>query len=219
LNAFSLIGARDDFTVNFIQQAGIDGDIPVIKIPDITFFDVPRDTAIKDRLIAQGVDFSRPRLGMLIFENSKLSQPIIQHYRKRGYQIIASSSYNPDADVNLGHVFDPFEWADSFRYFDLVFTEFYHGAIYSLLHNTPFIAFPRPPYVDEQCKTLDILRIFDLERNYARVNAPDFSMGALFEQADQVEKEQSNKYALIEQRINMIREQHKEFHMLIRSVV
>ncbi|MCJ7703177.1 MAG: polysaccharide pyruvyl transferase family protein, partial [Anaerolineales bacterium] len=107
LNDFTVIGSRDRFTHDMVQQYRTRPDGLVEKVPDPAFLYSIQPTGVKQKLARMGIDFKRPILGILLFGDRQISAEIQKHYHAKGYQILALSMYNPIADFNLGHLLTP----------------------------------------------------------------------------------------------------------------
>ena len=142
LRAFDLVGVRDRHTYAMIREWGVVPSDKLEQVPDPTFFiQIPFDaTKTRQRLLRAGVDFSRKLLGVT-FSDRMLNEGIIPYYKKSGYQVIAMTVYNPLADVNLAGYLDPFEWAQTFQFLALCYTDLFHGTIFSLKAGIPFLSF------------------------------------------------------------------------------
>ncbi|KGK98396.1 hypothetical protein LI82_11890 [Methanococcoides methylutens] len=140
LNNFNLIGVRDDYTHNFVSSLGVNPEIPFLKMPDPTFLYEIKKTNVHKILIEEGIDLNKPILGILIYNRDNFSKSITDYFKSIGYQIIALSMYNPFADLNLGDRLDPFEWAEVFKYLSFCVTDRFHGTIFCLKNNTPFVS-------------------------------------------------------------------------------
>jgi hypothetical protein len=178
LNSYALIGVRDQLTWEIVQQSRIDEHVPVYRAPDPTFLYQVKPTRIRELLRANGIDLDRPILGMLYFGKPELSQAVADYYRSRGFQIIAFSLYNPYADLNLGHILTPHEWADLFSLLSVCITDRFHGTIFSLKANIPFISIePYAPKREKNSKIRSLLSDVDLvEECYRNPYLPEFSI-------------------------------------------
>jgi len=175
LENFRLISARDTFTYNLAKD--MQKKTPVFKTPDPTFMmDIP-STNVKEKLQRKGINLDKPSVAILLYKDDQFSRNICTFFRKKGFQIIALSMYNANADYNLGHILDPLEWADVFKYFKFVLTDRFHGTIFSLKNHTPFISIEPKElnnYKDES-KIYSLLRDFNMEENHLDIYSEDFT--------------------------------------------
>ncbi len=137
---FSLIGVRDTHTLDLIRTLNFSNLSNITKIPDPTFLlELDHEDSFKQNLERFGVDFNKPRAGVLLTEK-KARKEIGDYLKNNGYQVIALSYFNENADVNLFNRLNPLEWARSFKYFDFCVTDRFHGAIFCLKNSIPFVA-------------------------------------------------------------------------------
>ena len=189
LNGFEIIGTRDQFTFELVQQNRTRQDGIVRKIPDPTFMYQIKNLDLKDKLVAFGVDFSRPLLGILLFGNDQLSSNIRQYYRARGYQILALSMFNQYADINLGHLLTPIEWAEVFRYLTFCISDRFHGTIFSLLNGVPVVCVEKDFNLTlQQSKLYDLLHSFQLDEHYFNLSSTELGITDFLDKADALRK-------------------------------
>lgn len=175
LNSFDLIGVRDKFTLDLVQSSGIDPAIPVWEVPDPTFLYDIKETGVAQKLTDLGIDLDRPILGILIFGRAELSAKVRDYYKSKGYQIVALSMHNTCADFNLGHLLNPFEWAEVFKYLTFCITDRFHGTIFCLKNGTPFISIePHPIDSVQKSKIYSLLNSVNVLEAYGDADADDF---------------------------------------------
>lgn len=199
LNSFDIIGVRDEFTLDLIRSCEISADIPVLRIPDPTFLYEIRQTNVEQRLSDMGIDLNRPILGILIYGKAALSKRIRDYFKLKGYQILAISMYNPFADFNLGHILNPFEWAEVFKHLTFCITDRFHGTIFCLKNKTPFVSI-EPSHLNSanQSKIYSLLNDFDILDCYADVNEESFDINSFLEKC----MELSNSWARYDELID-----------------
>lgn len=140
LSNFDLIGVRDDHTFNMVSYFQPHSIKHLVKVPDPTFtLELKESQRTRQYLERLGVDFTKPLLGITFFYKP-MNDQLLSAYRARGYQILALSAYNPEADVNLEGKLDPFQWAQAYRYLNLCFTNLFHGTIFCLKSHIPFLS-------------------------------------------------------------------------------
>ncbi|MDH5561925.1 MAG: polysaccharide pyruvyl transferase family protein [Deltaproteobacteria bacterium] len=213
LDGFDIIGVRDHFTYQLVQKYRSRRDGLVEIIPDPTFMYDFRNTNVVAKLKSLGVDLNRPILGVLLFGNNALTNRVLTHYKSKGYQILAMSMYNAKADFNLGHILTPFEWAEAFRYFSFCIGDRFHGTIFCLLNQTPFVSIEKDIHLPKsQSKTLDLLVGFGLETCYQNPADKDFNVDFLLSHANQIEKSWESSFKPgIQAKIIAQRQAHFEF--------
>jgi hypothetical protein len=185
LSSYALIGVRDQITWEMVQEAKLSRDVPVVRSPDPTIlYQVPK-TNVRDLLERHSIDPERPILGMLFYGKPEFSEKVSRFYKQRGFQTVAFSMYNPYADVNIGHLITPEEWADFFNYLSFCVTDRFHGSIFCLKANIPFLSIePYAPRTRQNSKVFSILYDFDRTDCYLDVYSPDFSIDAALEQIE-----------------------------------
>ena len=213
LNDFDIIGVRDHFTYQLVQRYRSRRDGLVEKIPDPTFMYEFRNTAVAIKLKSLGVDLERPILGMLLFGANVLGDRILAHYKSKGYQVLAMSMYNAKADFNLGHILTPFEWAEAFRYFSFCIGDRFHGTVFCLLNQTPFISIEKDVHLPKnQSKIFDLLVDFGLETCYQNPADKDFNIDFLLSRASEIEKSWESSFKpRIQAKIIVHRQAHFDF--------
>lgn len=118
-------------------------------------------------LIESGVDFSRPVIG--IMGNQRLGK-LCRAVMGKDAQIVSVYEDNPYADIHLGNL-TPFQWAGCFRFFDLVFTNKFHGTLLSLKNGTPTVSVDFCANMEGysnagRTKMYDVLQRLDLLEHY-----------------------------------------------------
>lgn len=164
LNDFSYLGVRDAITEKFIYD--VDCSLECHHNCDPTVFldlkELPVDiTDIKNKLEENGIDFSKPIIGIMLTESIA---EIIKKYISTKYQIISVFDFCGYADVQLSEL-TPFEWAKVFSLFTFTITDRFHGTLLSIKNGTPVIAIQ-----EKKCngqpnllqKQFDLMKRFDL---------------------------------------------------------
>lgn len=183
LQGFALIGVRDQRTFDFLEWISPDVVAKAKKVPDPTFaydvFGQVDQDALQAKLEGLGVDFSRPRLGILLRE-STLANDVIAEFKRQGYQILALSERNIAADIHLfDHAFTPFEWGAIMGLLDGCVSQRMHGCIYCLLNNTPVVAMDYSKRRPDSCSKLnDLMSDFGLDEYYVSVTETHSNMPA-----------------------------------------
>jgi hypothetical protein len=165
---FELLGVRDERTLAFLEWLSPELAKRASIVPDPTLgldlLDNSRTEELKDELIAYGVDFSRPRCGIICGPHAPLEKAT-KGLRRKGYQIIGITTANQYSDVELfDKSFHPLDWAVLFRLMNICIVERMHGSIFCIKNKTPFVALDS--YETEQfndSKTSSLLRRFGLE--------------------------------------------------------
>lgn len=176
LNDFDLVGVRDDHTLKFLDYLKLESD-KIFKVPDPTFsleLDNEFHKTTKDKMVSKGVDFSKP-IAALAYSSSgdrksKFSKIVKKYLKDKGFQIVSISMGNYYSDIYLQDVFNPLEWGHSFKHFDLCITDRFHGTIFSLKNNTPFLTIDHEDrYTKLKSKTTDILTELGLMNHHLNI--------------------------------------------------
>jgi hypothetical protein len=185
LDGFDVIGARDRFTYDMVLEQRTHTGGLVERIPDPTFLYEFGETGAASKMASLGVDFNRPLVGILLYGDDERSKNICAHYRAMGCQILAMSMYNRFADINLGHLMTPFEWAESFRFLSFCITDRFHGTLFCLKSGIPFISLEKERHLPTtQSKIYDLLVDFNLTQCYMNPGDDRFSISRMLQHAD-----------------------------------
>lgn len=179
LDAYDLVTVRDDDTLEMLRQCGVGREIHLM--PDPAFLYDIGPTRAAEKLEQQGLKLDRPICALLHYGAHDRVAEIVSSVRAKGYQIAALSMYSPYADVNLGDVLDPFEWAEAFRYMRFCVTDRFHGCVFCLKNHTPFLAIETTSLPPKRCKKWQLLSEFDLADQYLNVSDDGYSL-KVFEQ-------------------------------------
>ncbi len=185
LERFDLIGVRDDHTMDMLRHFKLPNLQNARKVPDPTFMLPTRDISMAPKLRKWGVDTGKPIVGITFGENA-LSGPLLADFRSRGYQTVAISAFNRFADFNLAGRLNPFEWAAIFGHFRFCFTSLFHGTIFSLKNNCPFLSFDNFSANQYETKLQCLLKEFDLADRYVSAQGHALSAGEIVDRALQV---------------------------------
>lgn len=172
LESCSGVSARDERTLDFVASLSPSLADRVRLLADPTFARPFREIAglskedpgVRESLAEMGVDFERPRC-LVVAQNGEAASSIIERIGELGWQTVSVTASNDACALKLhDRGFHPLEWARLFSSFDLCVTERMHGAIFSLLNNTPFLALEMNRVKGHgTTKTSSLLRRFDLE--------------------------------------------------------
>lgn len=220
LNSFDVIGVRDKFTLDMVKTCEIDTAIPVLEVPDPTFLYEIRQTNVEQLLSNLGIDLHRPILGILIYGKTALSERIRAYFKSKGYQILALSMYNPCADFNLGHILNPFEWAEVFKYLTFCITDRFHGTIFCLKNKTPFISIePWPLNSISQSKIYSLLSDFGIPDCYANVDKNDFNADDFLGKCTKLLNRRERYEMLIDKGLETMKKRSCDYIKKIKKVI
>lgn len=217
LNGLDLIGARDHFTQEMISHVGVRSDLHVRRLLDPTFL-YPIPSMDGDEALAKwGLDPERPIVGWMVHGRAGLSVRAIGDFRSQGFQIIAPSIYNPYADVNLGHILDPAQWAAIFPFMDFCVTDRYHGAIFCLKSKTPFLSI-EPSGLESPLHSKHRSLLLDFGLLDCYLSGEGISAGEFRERVQHVRCHWKNWLPSIEAGISEARRQHSDFLSEMREI-
>ena len=162
MHGFSYLGVRDRATEQLLQK--LDSTLSYSHNCDPSFVldldsleSYKQSVAIK--LVEHGIDLKSPIIGVMGGE--KLARVVKKNFGG-DYQIVSVFYKTKSADGYIEDL-EPLEWATIFSFFDLTFTRFFHGSIYSLLNGTPTITI-------DDWKKEDSSHLTKLEDLYMRLN-------------------------------------------------
>lgn len=221
LNSFDLVGVRDAYTQDIVKKANLNADVTIEKVPDPTFLYEIKETGVRNVLRQHGIDLNRPILGMLVSGKDKISRQIRKHYKAKGFQIVALSMYNPFVDINLGHILDPYEWAEVFKFFTFCITDRFHGTIFCIKNGIPFISIEPDPLPSlRQSKIFALLKDFELLDCYVDVYDKEFIVEEIFGSGDRMVSDWETKYLPgIDKKISEMKERNLRFLTQIKEVI
>lgn len=190
LEDYRLIGVRDDLTQAMMAETGVDKIVPVERISDPAFLCRSKEIDLPALLERFGISREKPVLGMLFYGKPRLAQAIAAHYHQRGYQLLNFNMFNPYADINIGHLVDPDEWAALFSSLSFCITDRFHGSIYCIREKVPFVAIePVKLKTLLNSKIFSLLKEFDLtDPCYFDPYQADFSIPDFLSKCDDLEK-------------------------------
>ena len=221
LKDFNLIGARDSYTMSIIKKYLLNPDIVIKKVPDPTFLFEDKPSRIKDKLTQIGVKFDQPLLGILMFQENELMQQICAIYHAMGYQILALSMFNPYVDINLGDQLTPIEWAQTFPLLNFCITNRFHGTIFSILAQIPFLSLQTEKLEKpENSKILDLLDSFALTDCYMDLSSKEKQIEAVIEKMKVIQSNWEGQYLpAINYQIEEKQEKSREYIAQIKALL
>ena len=137
INSFDMISVRDDFTKKILIEYL---DIPIKKIkkiPDPTFLMPIKDTNVKKKIFKKLKNDKK--ICAISIGSSKISNYIAKIMSEKGYQVVSLIIKSDYFDLNLNGKLSMFEWAESYKYFNIVITDRFHSSVFSLKNLTPFL--------------------------------------------------------------------------------
>ena len=136
LQEFEFLGVRDSVSDHYIRHCS-GGRLSGIHTCDPSVFldldQVPVELdRLKEKMIAQGVTFKKPIIGLMC------SEWLARKVRKElgnDYEYVSVYYDTGVEDVFMGEL-TPFEWSRIFSFFDVTFTHFFHGTLFSIRNGT-----------------------------------------------------------------------------------
>lgn len=182
LKTYDYIGVRDQHTLEQIQSIGL--NLPFHMNCDPCFL-VDYNTEEYNQA-REGIEkklrkiTSRPVLAIMT-KNTRVGKLIKKAFGD-DYFVLAVYYPNKAADHFLANV-NPFEWAAGFSLYAGCITQLFHGTVFSIKNNLPFIAIDNNPIYDGRTsKISDLLGKADLMENYFNMRDTSYSENQLVEQ-------------------------------------
>jgi hypothetical protein len=197
LSSYQLIGVRDNMTQAMMEAAGVDKVVPVYRISDPAFLYEPKYIEPGILLKRYKISTDQPLLGLLYYSKHNISGKICEHYHRKGYQIINFSMYNPFADINIGHLVTPDEWAALFKLLSFCITDRFHGSVFSMRENIPLVSIePFPPKTLLNSKIFSVLQDFNIEEScYHNTYSPEFNIDGFLSTCAEVESNWQKEFS------------------------
>lgn len=170
LSDFQYIGVRDEPTHELVERCC--GKTPKLHYNcDPTFlWDFKADRGRGRAIIRErfGIPDDGKKVIALMSESDVLAREVVKRAGDR-FSIVPLYRFYPE--TGCPYIPDPFEWIDIIAASDCVITTFFHGTVFSMKNNVPFLSFEiRPVTEDRICKTYDVLKRHGLEDRFRRLN-------------------------------------------------
>jgi len=173
LEDFDFIGVRDDHTKKIVRSLGVK-DKKIWKVPDPTFmFDIDKnkDPNLRHKLEKLGITRNKPVLGVYtslpINPKRIINDIIFESFKREGYTIVSLGSKSKYCDVDMIGKLNPFEWAEVYRYFDFCITSTFHGTLFCIKNQIPFLSMDTKDYYGRiKSKIRDLLEEMSLLDHY-----------------------------------------------------
>lgn len=163
---FEYIGARDDISIKQINE--IVGNSVANRNCDPTFFydRYGNKEMLRERLCSKW-NIKRDKKIIAVFYDRPALISKLRKILGREYKFICITRPMWNADKNLCSV-TPFEWADIIGGCDYMLTSYFHGMLFAVNQNTPFMAIDRRANRDnlETSKLYDFLSYSGIEDRY-----------------------------------------------------
>ena len=158
-NKYDLITVRDENTGNFVSNFT---QKSVGLMYDPTFlYDFPL-VEFNNRKITEAKK-QHKRIICLMVSDRIIVNEIMNKYGEE-YLIVSIYVFHPNTVLLVP---SPLEFAVIFKQFDLVITNFFHGTVFSIKNDTPFISIDKEEiYKTYESKIADLLRRLNLKDHY-----------------------------------------------------
>lgn len=156
LNSFSYIGVRDNTTINHLKE--LNRELEINRNCDPTFmYEIQYNDKFLEKLKNTfNIDEKKPILGLMV-QDENIGKYVRERYGDK-YTIISIYNANKYADIFINDL-NPLEWAQVFKIFDFCITTYFHGTIFSIKNNIPFISIDLSPFTEEyDTKLKDLLK-------------------------------------------------------------
>lgn len=164
ISKFSYIGVRDEATRILLE--GIFDNVEININCDPTFMlDMPLDKQSIEMKIKYKykLDYNKPIIGVMGCDK-ELTKKIKNIYGDK-YNIVSLYVTNKYCDSFWADL-DPFEWIVAIGMFKLFITSFFHGTIFSIKNETPFISIEYRKEKAENSKMADLLTKLNLDDRF-----------------------------------------------------
>ena len=136
-------------------------------------------------------------------KNHRYKESVQEYAKKKDIEVIGCSANSEDASwmTVLGNEIGPCEFLWLIHHAEAVFTDSYHGTIFSLLYHKPFITFERFANTDKICQNSRIYQLddhFNLARRIIKIEDTEL----IIEDYD---------YDMFEHRLDVLRKSSLEF--------
>lgn len=168
LSSYAAISVRDERTLAFLDWLDPQLASNAVIVPDptlsIDLLQEARLPGLRERLAAAGVDFDRPRCGVVCDDALNMREAADQ-LRALGYQIVGITTKNSFSDVDLFEVgLHPLDWALIFRLMNVNVVDRMHASVFCIQNSSPFVALDSYETPDENdSKTRSLLRRFGID--------------------------------------------------------
>ncbi len=166
LESYTYIGVRDHYTYNQLKKLNTKWNLNFN--PDPTFMHESK-LDVRDKLVSRlkkkyNINFNKKIIGLMT--SDKFVGKFISEKYGDEYEIISFHVKNKYAHTFV-YDLNPFEFAEIFSILSLALTSFFHGSLFSIVNNIPFISIESNElYKKYQSKIEDLLLNFDLDENY-----------------------------------------------------
>lgn len=137
--SYSLIGVRDRITYKIVSNFTARSNNLFKVINPTLLLDSLDKKQLKKKLEAHNFDFNKKTL-ILNLNSSQIVRITTNFFRKHNWQVVSVTEYSSYADINFVGILDPLEWVSLIDHCHFYLTERFHGTIFSILSEIPFLA-------------------------------------------------------------------------------
>jgi len=171
---YKYIGVRDQHTFNQVKSINPEF-LPQINCDPTFLFDFNVSYPnLKEKLSEKFKRITEKPIIVLLTKNNRIGDLVKKEFGKK-YFILAVYYQNSAADYFFADL-TPIEWAVAFSLYDGCVTQLFHGTVFCIKNNLPFISIDNNPQYDgRESKISDILKKSNLEENYFNLRDESFS--------------------------------------------
>ena len=170
ISDFEYIGVRDEVTKDLIHQ--LTGRSVYLNCDPTFAYDFYINKELGKWLLKTKYHISgKKKCIALMITSMRFADSIVRKYGK-DFDFVPLSTFQKCTNENP--VLNPFEWIQVIAGCDGLITNFFHGTVFAIKGNTPFVSFEiRDIESDQQSKIYDLLQRNSLENHYFRFDNPE----------------------------------------------
>lgn len=220
MKGFDFIGVRDCATEEYVSLAAPEKEFSHTCDPSVVLDlndEVFDDKAVKQKLIAAGIDLNKPVYGIMGADwLGKIARDVIGE----DAQLVAIYSANKYANCYIADL-SPFEWAKIFSFFTMTFTHFFHGTLFSLRNGTPTMSIDWSNDYSKKydTKIKDVLKRLGLSDYHFSKEFAEENLDKLREHYNKVMKNMQTEKERIGAAINVEKETFSRFCDALSNII
>jgi hypothetical protein len=195
INEMAAVSVREESAKRILKDVGVIKDIHVVVDPTMLLDQKEWNTIIAPKIIKE------PYIFVYSFSDCKFKKQIIEKYKKRGMRVVfilyAERVWNKyDGKSPMEPLYDigPSEFLSLIKNADVVFTDSFHGTVFSIIFNKLFYVYER----NKGGKTSMNSRIYEL--------LSAFGLGNRMLKNSLPELDEIINYKVVNQRLTALRE-------------
>ena len=179
INEMDYVSVREESAKNILKEAGVTKDIEVVVDPTLLLDQNEWNPIVAKRIIDE------PYVFVYSFSDCKFKKQIMEKYHKRGIRVVfipfAERVWNKyDVNSPMEPLYDvgPSEFLSLVKYADVVFTDSFHGMVFSIIFNKPFYVYERNKggKTSMNSRIYDLLSAFNLKNRMLTDNLPNVDL-------------------------------------------